>query len=60
MFVVAPIQRKHNPDGQGWDSVYSVVFEDTAQASTTGPIANRESREAAQKLADALNKALNS
>jgi hypothetical protein len=61
MFVVATVQRNETipagPDGQHARQ-FPVVFEDDELPHATGAIAYRDTREAAQKLADALNKAL--
>lgn len=58
MFVVAPISRKHNPKTGEFTTFFAVVFEDDEQAIATSAIASEGSRDAAQKVADALNAAL--
>lgn len=59
MFVVAPVARKVDPENPGqYGRHFPVVFEDDEQPNSTGPIAHRDTREDAQKLADALNKAM--
>lgn len=58
MFVVSPLMQKHNPADNTTARVYPVVFEDAEQGYSTPPVAYEESRDAAQKRADALNRAL--
>ncbi|MBY0440973.1 MAG: hypothetical protein K2Q25_02360 [Mycobacteriaceae bacterium] len=62
MFVVAPVIRAfRNPEDPKQDELllsWPVVFEDLQQGFASGALAQRDSRAAAQKLANALNRAL--
>lgn len=58
MFVVAPLTQRHNPTDNTTIKGYPVVFEDLENGYATSPVAFEETRETAQKRADALNKAL--
>lgn len=59
MFVVAPVTRKVLPDNPNeYGRHFPIVFEDDELPHSSAPIVHRDTREDAQKLADALNKAL--
>jgi hypothetical protein len=59
MFVVAPVTRTPEPDADGvYGRLYLIHYEDEEHPVALGPIAQRDTREAAETLADALNKAL--
>lgn len=58
-FVVAPANRTRVPDSTDAVISFPVVVEDAGTGHVSGPVAHRDTREAAQKLADALNAALN-
>jgi hypothetical protein len=59
MFVVAPVSRKPLPDNpREYVASFPVVFEDVAEAYHLGPIAHRDTRDEAVKLAAALSKVL--
>lgn len=59
MFVVGTVQRvPKGDDATQFDLVWPVMVEDEAQGAVLGQVATRTSREAAQKLADDLNKVL--
>lgn len=60
MFVVATVARKTVPGGENrpTDRHFPIVFEDDETPNCSSPIAHRDTRGEAQKLADALNKVL--
>ncbi|ORV92813.1 hypothetical protein AWC11_07365 [Mycobacterium interjectum] len=58
MFIVAPLTQRHNPTDNTNTKGYPVVYEDLENGYATSPVAFEETRDAAQKRADALNKAL--
>lgn len=57
MFVAAIVVRTHVPGSDEVTLSYPVVLEND-EGYVSAPIAQRDSREAAQKLADALNAAM--
>lgn len=59
MFVVGPMSRVLEQKPNEADKFWPVIFEDVSTGRNSGVIAKKDSREAAQSLADALNKALN-
>lgn len=60
MFVVATVERKPAGTPGEHEPHWPVVFEHDQNPVSTFPIAYRDSRELADKLAAALNKALTS
>lgn len=59
MFVVGTVTRTPEPnDASKFALSWPVVFEDETQGFVGGQVATRADRDAAQKLADDLNKVL--
>jgi hypothetical protein len=59
MFVVGTVQRVANSaDSSKFDLAWPVVFEDDVQGFVGGVVAQRPSRDTAEKMADDLNKVL--
>lgn len=60
MFEVGTVIRTADPvpETGAYGRRFPIIYEEDDSPNSTGPIAYRDTREDAQKLADALNKAL--
>jgi hypothetical protein len=59
MFIVSPVTRTRNTEvPTEFTFSWPVAFEQPERGYTTDPVAHKDSREAAQALADALNEVL--